>query len=104
MLGLLAGWHLLRSSPGGRSRASIYKFILLGLPLVVSAYSIFLYNHALTGSLSPTATFSAADRSSFEPWNFFKGLSGLLLDRENGLFIFAPIYIFALVAGSRRAG
>ena len=97
VLGILAGLRLLRSSPGGRSRPHLYKFVLLGLPLAISAYSIFLYNHALTGSLSPTATFSAAERSSFEPWNFFKGLSGLLLDRENGFLIFAPIYVFALV-------
>ena len=97
VLGILAGLSLLRTSPGARSRPHLYKFILLALPLAISAYSIFLYNHALTGSLSPTATFSAAERSSFEPWNFFKGLSGLLLDRENGLLIFAPIYVFVLV-------
>ncbi len=96
VLGILAAWSLLRTSPGGWSHRR-YKLVLLGLPLAISAYSIFLYNHALTGSLSPTATFSAAERSSFEPWNFFKGLSGLLLDRENGLLVFAPIYIFALV-------
>ena len=71
--------------------------MLLGAPLAISAYSIFLYNHALTGSLAPTATFEAVERSSFEPWNFFKGMSGLLFDRENGLFVFAPIYVFALV-------
>ena len=97
VLGILAGLSLLRASPGGRSRHHLYKLALLGLPLAISAYSIFLYNLALTGSLSPTATFSAAGRSSFEPWSFFKGLAGLLLDRENGLLVFAPIYVFALV-------
>jgi hypothetical protein len=69
---------------------------LLALPLVLSAYSIFLYNHALTGSLSPTATFEAAGRSSFEPWSFPRGFLGLLFDRENGLLVFAPFYLLAL--------
>lgn len=96
VMGVMAGLKLLRTSPGGVKHHP-YKLVLLALPLAVSAFSIFLYNHALTGSLSPTATFSAAERSSFEPWNFFKGLSGLLLDQENGLFVFAPIYLLALI-------
>ena len=96
VLGVITAWKLLRKTPGGVTHHR-YKIVLLAVPLAVSAYSIFLYTHALTGSLSPTATFSAVGRSSFEPWNFFKGFSGLLLDRENGLFIFAPIYVLALV-------
>ena len=72
------------------------SLVLLILPLALSAYSIFLFNHALTGSLSPTATFEAAGRSSFEPWSFPRGLLGLLFDRENGLFVFAPFYLLAL--------
>ena len=80
-LGVWTGWKLLRTTPGGIKHHP-YKLVLLGGPLAVSAYSIFLYNHALTGSLSPTATFSAAERSSFEPWNFFKGFSGLLSIRR----------------------
>lgn len=96
VLGVFAALKLLRKTPGGVSH-HVYKVVLLAAPLAISAYSIFLYNHALTGSLSPTATFSAAGRSSFEPWNFFKGFSGLLLDRDNGLFIFAPIYVLALI-------
>jgi hypothetical protein len=73
------------------------KLALLAAPLAFSAFSIFLYNHALTGSLSPAATFNAAGRSSFEPRNFAKGFLGLFLDRENGLFVFAPLYLLALV-------
>ena len=96
VVGVFAALKLLRKTPGGVSH-HLYKVVLLAVPLAISAYSIFLYNHALTGSLSPTATFAAAGRSSFEPWNFFKGFSGLLLDRDNGLFIFAPIYVLALI-------
>jgi len=96
VLGVLAGLRLMRKTAGGVAHHP-YKVVLLGIPLALSAYSIFLYNHALTGSLSPTATFHAAGRSSFEPWNVVKGLSGLLFDRENGLFVFAPIYVLALV-------
>lgn len=73
------------------------KLALLAIPLLFSAFSVFLYNHALTGSLSPTATFHAAGRSSFEPYSFPKGLLGLFFDRENGLLVFAPFYLLALV-------
>ncbi len=73
------------------------KLALLAMPLLLSAFSVFLYNYALTGSLSPTATFHAAGRSSFEPLSFPKGLLGLLFDRENGLFVFAPFYLLGLV-------
>jgi len=96
VLGIYAAVKLLTRTPGG-IRHHPYKVVLLAAPLAISAYSIFLYNHALTGSLAPTATFEAVERSSFEPWNFFKGMSGLLFDRENGLFVFAPIYVAALV-------
>ncbi len=85
----------------GRIKVERSKLLVLGLPLAFSAYSIFLYNHALTGSLSPRATFDAAARSSFEPLNALSGLGGLLFDRENGLFVFAPIYLLALVGASR---
>ena len=72
------------------------KLALLALPLLLSAYSIFLYNHALTGSLSPTATFNAVSRTSFAPEGLLAGLLGLFLDRENGLFVFAPFYLLFL--------
>jgi hypothetical protein len=81
----------------GRFALEPGKLALLSLPLLLSAYSIFLYNHALTGSLSPTATFAAVDRTSFAPSGIVKGFLGLLLDRENGLFVFAPFYLLGLV-------
>jgi hypothetical protein len=84
-----------RKRPGWVVEAG--KLALLAAPLAVSAFSIFLYNHALTGSLSPAATFTAAERSSFEPGGFVKGFLGLFLDRENGLFVFAPVYLLALI-------
>ncbi len=81
----------------GRFALEPGKLALLSLPLLLSAYSIFLYNHALTGSLSPTATFTAVDRTSFAPEGLPKGFLGLLFDRENGLFVFAPFFLLALV-------
>jgi len=81
----------------GRFALEPGKLALLSLPLLLSAYSIFLYNHALTGSLSPTATFTAVERTSFDPEGLPKGFFGLLFDRENGLFVFAPFYVLALV-------
>ncbi len=81
----------------GRFALEPWKLALLSLPLLLSAYSIFLYNHALTGSLSPTATFNAVARTSFAPEGLPRGFLGLLFDRENGLFVFAPFYVLALV-------
>jgi hypothetical protein len=81
----------------GRFALEPGKLALLSLPLLFSAYSIFLYNHALTGSLSPTATFNAVARTSFAPEGLPRGFLGLLFDRENGLFVFAPFYVLALV-------
>ncbi|HSF16392.1 MAG TPA: hypothetical protein VLK65_12670 [Vicinamibacteria bacterium] len=95
-LGLYALFRLVGGTRTGISLQPM-KLLALGAPLALSAYSLFLYNHALTGSLSPTATFSAAERSSFEPRNIGKGLLGLLLDRDNGLFVFAPVYLLSLV-------
>ncbi len=96
VLGLFAVAKLKRSVSKETSTLC-YKLVLLCVPLVASAYSIFLYNYVLTGSWTPTATFEAAGRSSFEPWNVFTGFSGLLFDRDNGLFIFAPLYVLSLV-------
>jgi hypothetical protein len=96
-LALYGASRFVRSERKGAIRLEPGKLALLALPLLFSAFSVFLYNHALTGSLSPTATFQAAGRSSFEPHAFLKGLLGLLFDRENGLFVFAPLYLLALV-------
>jgi hypothetical protein len=99
ILSLYAGFRLVRardSTATGRERERLLELVLLSVPLAVSAYSIFLYNHSLTGSLSPTATFTSAGRSSFEPWNFVRGLLGLLFDRDNGLFVFAPLTVLSL--------
>ncbi|HEY7699067.1 MAG TPA: hypothetical protein VIE88_11670, partial [Vicinamibacteria bacterium] len=81
----------------GRFALEPLKLALLLLPLALSACSIFLYNHALTGSLSPTATFAAVSRTSFAPEGLPRGLLGLLFDRENGIFVFAPFYLLGLV-------
>jgi hypothetical protein len=81
----------------GRLALEPGRLALLLTPLALSAYSIFLYNHALTGSLSPTATFTAVARTSFAPEGLLKGFLGLLFDRENGLFVFAPFYLLALL-------
>jgi hypothetical protein len=94
-LGLIGVSRFLHRRPG-RFALEPGKLALFIVPLVLSAYSVFLYNHALTGSLSPTATFTAAARTSFAPEGLARGLLGLLLDRENGLFVFAPFYLLSL--------
>ncbi|HEY7816831.1 MAG TPA: hypothetical protein VIG29_01330, partial [Vicinamibacteria bacterium] len=95
VLGLVGASRFLHRRPG-RFALEPGKIALFAVPLVLSAYSVFLYNHALTGSLSPTATFAAAERTSFAPEGLPRGVLGLLLDRENGLFVFAPFYLLAL--------
>lgn len=102
VLGLYGAYRLFRLRPLPHRERGLRLALLLA-PMALSAYSIFLYNHALTGSLSPTATFDAAGRSSFEPWSFPKGFLGLLLDRDNGLFVFAPVYLLALAGFSSFA-
>jgi hypothetical protein len=77
--------------------ANVGKLALLFLPLAVSAFAILVYTHALTGSILPDATFRAVGRTSFNPSNMFRGLLGLLFDAENGLFVYAPVYLLALV-------
>ena len=96
VLGLMAAVRLVRD-PKSRSGV-IVKWVLLFGPLVISAFSIFLYTHSLTGSLLPDATFRAVGRTSFDPRNMARGLLGLLFDRENGLFVFAPVYLLSLGA------
>jgi hypothetical protein len=101
IMGVFIAWRILGSAPG-RSERVIRLSLLLG-PLIVSALSITVYNHALTGSILPDATFRAAGRTSFEPGNVLSGLLGLFLDRENGLFIYAPIHALALAGLGRLA-
>ncbi|MGH9390040.1 MAG: hypothetical protein ACRD1Z_10520, partial [Vicinamibacteria bacterium] len=76
VLGLLGASRFIHRRVG-RLALEPGKLALLTLPLLFSAYSVFLYNHALTGSLSPTATFTAVSRTSFAPEGLLKGLLGL---------------------------
>ncbi len=93
-LGLMAAARLLRDKKGGRR---VLRLALLFAPLVLSAFSIVVYNHALTGSVLPDASFRAVGRTSFDPSNIGRGFFGLFFDSENGLFVYAPIYLLALV-------
>jgi hypothetical protein len=97
VLGLIGVSRFVHRS-AGRISLDPGKLALFSAPLLLSAYSVFLYNHALTGSLSPTATFTAVARTSFAPSGLLKGLLGLFFDRESGLFVFAPFYVLSLVA------
>jgi hypothetical protein len=96
VLALMAAVRLVRNSTS--HSGVIVKWALLFLPLAISAFAIFLYTHSLTGSLLPDATFRAVGRTSFDPRNMARGLMGLLFDRENGLFVFAPVYLLSLAA------
>jgi len=101
IMGVYVAWRILGSAPSRRE--CIVRWGLLFVPLFVSAVSITVYNHGLTGSILPDATFRAAGRTSFEPGNVLSGLLGLFLDRENGLFIYAPIHALALAGLARLA-
>ena len=101
VMGLFVAWRVLGSAPSRSER--IVRLGLLFVPLIVSALSITVYNHALTGSILPDATFRAVGRTSFEPGNVLSGFLGLFLDRENGLFIYAPIHALALAGLGRLA-
>ena len=101
IMGVFIAWRIFGSAPSRSER--IVRWGLLFAPLIVSALSISVYNHALTGSILPDATFRAAGRTSFEPGNVLSGLLGLFLDREHGLFIYAPIFALALAGLGRLA-
>jgi hypothetical protein len=99
VLGLIAAVGIFRARkdrPGAALRLG-----LLFAPLVTSAFFTIVYTHALTGSVLPDATFRAVGRTSFAPGNMARGLLGLLFDAENGLFVYAPVYLLALV-GTRK--
>ncbi len=101
IMGVFIAWRILGTAPSRSQR--IVRLGLLFVPLIVSALSITIYNHALTGSILPDATFRAVGRTSFEPGNVLSGFLGLFLDRENGLFIYAPIHALALAGLGRLA-
>jgi hypothetical protein len=94
VMGILAAWRVAGSAPGRSSLLG--RQVLLWGPLALSAFSILVYHHALTGLILPDATFRAVGRSSFEPSNMLSGFLGLLFDVENGLFVYAPLYLLAL--------
>ena len=83
--GRFIAWRIFGSAPSRSER--IVRWGLLFAPLIVSALSISVYNHALTGSILPDATFRAAGRTSFEPGNVLSGLLGLFLDRRTALHL-----------------
>lgn len=95
-IGLMAAVRLFENRASRSGRAM--KLMLLFVPLFLSAFSILVYNHALTGSVLPDATFRAVERTSFEPQNMPRGLLGLLFDVENGLCVYAPVYLLTLVS------
>jgi len=101
LMAVLCAWRVLGTAP--RRSDGLARLFLLGVPLAVSALSLTVYNHALTGSVLPDATFRAAGRTAFEPGNVVNGFLGLFLDAENGLFVYAPVYALALVGLGRLA-
>ncbi len=96
LVGLLAAFRLIRRGPPRLIRVSA-----LLAPLALSALAILIYNHALTGSILPDATYRAAGRGTFSLSNTLRGSLGLLFDVENGILVYAPIYLLAF-AGFRR--
>lgn len=107
VLGLLAAFRLARRGPPAEP-SRLGRIVSLAAPLALSAMAILVYNHALTGSLMPDALYQAAERGTFSPSNTLRGCLGLLFDVENGILVFAPVYLLALAgfrsfAGRRRS-
>ncbi len=99
VIGVLVIWKLARVESTWPSR--LRRIGPLVAPLALSAFALLVYNHALTGSILPDATYRAAGRGTFSPEYTLRGTLGLFLDVENGLLVFAPVYLLALVgAGS----
>ena len=101
LMAVITAWRVIGSAPSRPHRLA--RLLLFGVPLAISAISLTVYNHALTGSILPDATFRAAGRTAFEPGNVLSGFLGLFLDAENGLFVYAPLYVLALVGLGRLA-
>jgi hypothetical protein len=101
LMAVMAAWRVIGTAPGRSDRLA--RLFLFASPLVLSALSLTVYNHALTGSVLPDATFRAAGRSAFEPGNVLTGFLGLFVDAENGLFVYAPLYVLALTGIGRLA-
>ena len=104
VMAVLTVWRVIGSAPNRNGVAErVARLALFSMPLAISALSLTVYNHALTGSIFPDATFRAAGRTAFEPGNVVSGFLGLFLDAENGLFVYAPLYALALVGLGRLA-
>jgi hypothetical protein len=101
LMAMLGAWRVVGTAPSRSDRLT--QLFLFASPLAVSALSLTVYNHALTGSILPDATFRAAGRSAFEPGNVLSGFLGLFVDAENGLFVYAPLYVLALAGLGRLA-
>lgn len=97
VMGLVAALGLVRMN----ALARLPRLVLLALPLALSAFAVLVYNHALTGSISPDATFRAVGRTAFAPQNLVSGFLGLLVDVENGILVYAPVYLL-VAAGAPR--
>ncbi|MGH9461208.1 MAG: hypothetical protein ACRD1X_08315 [Vicinamibacteria bacterium] len=101
LMAVMGAWRVVGTAPGRSDRLA--RLLLFASPLALSALSLTVYNHALTGSVLPDATFRAAGRSAFEPGNLLSGFLGLFVDAENGLFVYAPVYVLSLAGLGRLA-
>jgi hypothetical protein len=62
--------------------------------LVVGLYCFYVYH--VTGSILPSALYDATPDPGFRTGRLSTGLTGVLFDRENGLFALAPMFLLAL--------
>jgi hypothetical protein len=90
LAGTLFVWVLWRV----RSERRVWLPIIGVAGLLVGLFCFYVYH--VTGSLLPSALYSATPDPGFRTSRLPIGLVGVLFDRENGLFALAPVFLMAL--------
>ena len=78
-----------------RSRRSVSRLILFGLPIVVALAIICGYNHARYGSFFSTGYEDQEEGVAFAT-PILAGLYGLMLSPGKGLFVYSPVLVLLL--------
>lgn len=73
-------------------RAALTLMSVCGL--VTAAFCLYVYH--VSGSILPSALYTATPDPGFRFSRLSEGLRGILFDRENGLLALAPVYLLAL--------
>jgi hypothetical protein len=105
VFGAALGWQILS---GGRKRVvpRLGAIIAFGTPIALSV-AVWLYSfYVIYGTINPEAPYGDYPRVFVLMRNIPRGLLGLMFDQKFGLFVYAPVYLFAaagLWAMARRS-